>query len=646
MPPRPWSRRFTTQVGRSVLLAALVLSLLPAAPAAADGESRTFGSQPLDDVLAQATKHASCGVNRDQLAAMVLAMTFPESGADPDESPSPMTMSRWDTNAALYAFGDKNTPYKTAFWHPGIGPWQWDDISGIGLSAAQRMNTAIAAAATTETVIKRYCTKIAEGKTRAEARDHAWGPWVACWSGLCESIYNDLVSGSNLVNLIRDRSTTRHGGVLARTCEILGQDGTFPCSYVDPARAQGSTDWSIPGFGPSPLTAPFYSYVRGSDEHRTWLGADTGHRIDINASKRLSANSRAGLSWTSNIALCDRTTGRGVCDPVPPKGTGYAVLTVNGHYEPIVGDWNGDGYDEPLWYGPGTGADNLWLSKGNGTFVNGWSVRVDRDAQPLVGDFDGNGRDDILWYVAGPVTEVIWWGGNPATSTATSITNGYQPLVGDFDGNGTSDIIWYAAGPSPDYVWFGLTNRTFDNRQIHLNGTYTPLIGDFDGDGRTDVFWYAPGPAADSVWWGHAGRGFAATALTVNGTYIPLIGDYNGDGRDDIFWYAPGPGADSVWFGLASRTFGPRATNVNGTYLPVIADFDGPDAPGGDDIVWYAAGTGADSLWRSDRNGNFAPEPVRLDGTYQPYVGNFADTAADDVIWYGPGPGRDAMWLG
>ena len=85
------------------LLVGLLGAALPVAtPAAAD---RTVGDDPLDVILDAANEHKACGLSRDKLAAIMLAPTFRESGAPPDEAPSPMTLSRWDTQAALYALG-------------------------------------------------------------------------------------------------------------------------------------------------------------------------------------------------------------------------------------------------------------------------------------------------------------------------------------------------------------------------------------------------------------------------------------------------------------------------------------------------------------------------------------------------------------
>ena len=48
------------------------------APAAA---GQTFGGDPLDDVLHWAAQEPRCGLTTNKLAAMMLAPTYPETGA-------------------------------------------------------------------------------------------------------------------------------------------------------------------------------------------------------------------------------------------------------------------------------------------------------------------------------------------------------------------------------------------------------------------------------------------------------------------------------------------------------------------------------------------------------------------------------------
>ena len=55
-----------------------------------------------------------------------------------------MTLSRYDTQDALYAFKTKGFADK-AFFHPGIGEWQWDSAGFWNLHAGTAIDTSTAA---------------------------------------------------------------------------------------------------------------------------------------------------------------------------------------------------------------------------------------------------------------------------------------------------------------------------------------------------------------------------------------------------------------------------------------------------------------------------------------------------------------------
>ena len=121
---------------RLVALALLLGALAPLAPPspvtpvdpAAAG--RTFGDDPLDDVLHWAAEERRCGLTTNKLAALMLAPTYPETGTPTGQAPAPMTLSRWDNQAGLHSFATV-AGQPRAFWHPGVGMWQFDS-AGLG----------------------------------------------------------------------------------------------------------------------------------------------------------------------------------------------------------------------------------------------------------------------------------------------------------------------------------------------------------------------------------------------------------------------------------------------------------------------------------------------------------------------------------
>jgi FG-GAP-like repeat len=577
--------------------------------------TRAFGRQPYLDTVAAAASSAApwraagCGLSDAKLAAIVLSITFTEAGPldSATVAPSPMTLSRWDGSAILYAFGDPATTFRNAFWHPGIGLWQFDHPWEN--TAAERIDTTSAAPLAAEVVSGRFCRwTAATGLSRFA---YSVAPWHGCddprgEGERCREIFlnhyrdNDpgRLDDDTLTNFSLVDHVSALGGASQRTCQLVGATATVPCLFVDPATAEGSRAWTSPSFSPNPLSAPFYVLRDGDVERRFWLRDDTGYGTDIEASAAIGSNPRSTLQWSSGPRLCDRTVRKGACDLRPPSWKDWTVLQVSGTYEPFTGDFDGDGRADVFWYAPGTAPDSIWFGESRGGFTR--SARaVDGSYAPLVGDFDGNGRADVFWYAPGspagsPDRIWRWTASGSVVVSDMPISGSYEPLVGDFDGDARDDVFLYGAGSYPDHVWYGTASGVFDKRTRPVSGTYGPLVGDFDGDAVDDLFWYASGSPPDSVWYGTASRGFQAVARPVSGAYEPVVGDISGNGTTDIVWYAPGVAADSVWRGTASRTFLSDPALINGTYVPLVADIDG--APG-DDVFWYGAGSPYDALW-------------------------------------------------
>ena len=280
------------------------------------------------------------------------------------------------------------------------------------------------------------------------------------------------------------------------------------------------------------------------------------------------------------------------------------AIDIGGTYTPVVGDFNGDGRDDILWYGPGTAGDVMKLGSSSGGFVSGPAISIGATYTPAVGDFNGDGRDDIFWYRAG--------------------TGGDLIRLGSSSGG-------FSSGPT-----------------IDVDGTYTPVAGDFNGDGRGDVLLHGPGSAADLMRLGSPSGGFSSgPAITVSGTYTrAIVGDYNGGGNDDILWYTAGVGGDVMRLGNDDGSFrsGP-ATNVDGTYTPIVGRFAGNDRA---DIFWYTPGTGADLLREATSSAGFVtgPEVVVNTSNFTPFGGDFDGDGTGDVFWYRAGSSSDVVWLG
>jgi len=114
---------------------------------------------------------------------------------------------------------------------------------------------------------------------------------------------------------------------------------------------------------------------------------------------------------------------------------------------------------------------------------------VPAETVPVLGDFDGDGRGDLLWYGPGAADDHLWLGRPSRNFVGVPVTvrGHYLPLGGDFDGDGRADVLWYGPGGAPDVLWLGRPGGRFTARKLTVRGDYQPLAGDFDGDRRGDV---------------------------------------------------------------------------------------------------------------------------------------------------------------
>lgn len=269
-----------------------------------------FGAQPLgyvQDAATRAAGQASCSISPEAATALVIAMTWPEvapSGAPP----SPMTLSRYDTQPAL---GDPQNRAPGLWFHPGIGMWQLDSAGlGTDFTAAEAMDSQYAADRMAPFIVNKYCARRNAGGTAAEARAHAWTDWVACRQGACEDIYHRALDGVTPVD-----GVGRYGGTEMRRCWYQG--AAHDCAFVDARNAQGSSWWAAPGGGRSPVAAPFYvirvDSAGSTTELRYWLAADSGATTDVRVTRPFGVNARTGLTWSTGPGLCDLTAQRGAC---------------------------------------------------------------------------------------------------------------------------------------------------------------------------------------------------------------------------------------------------------------------------------------------------------------------------------------------
>lgn len=269
-------------------------------------------------------------------------------------------------------------------------------------------------------------------------------------------------------------------------------------------------------------------------------------------------------------------------------------------FQPVPGDFNGDGLDDILWQGFGMRPDGIWLSEKDGSFSSR-TLSQDWQATPLVGDFDGDRDDDIYWYGSQYRPDFFWTsnGDGSFDEGGANEIGVFRPFVGDFDGNQVDDIFWFAPNSTDLYIAFYQKDGSVVRVPAQgIEGDFQPAVGDFDNDGMDDIFWYAKGAARDYVWWGTGNRIFTPQAATADGDFTVFAGDFDGDGLDDVFFYGTGDAADEIWWSGAGRTFGAETISIDVIAAPVPGNFDGNQAT---DIFWYAPFGKAGDGWSGDR---------------------------------------------
>jgi len=293
-----------------------------------------------------------------------------------------------------------------------------------------------------------------------------------------------------------------------------------------------------------------------------------------------------------------------------PVSLDVELFTVNGSYDPVAGDFDGDGYDEILWYAAGTRQDYIWDFT-SATTITSRPYTVNGTYDPVVGDFNGDGVDDVTWYARGTARDYIWEYnvGGGYTSAPRTINGYYTPIPGSFGSNATDDILFYAPGPGADYLWDYNPDGSYASRPYPANGYYWPFVLDIWNDGwqGEDIFFYAPGTAPDYVWDFFQGDKYSYNEPVNGFYYAPVAGDFLGDGHDDVLWfsdvgfnmwdYAPDPAGLVRWdysFSNAAQAAGVTAMD------PSVA----PSATG-------AQADSTDVLTGSSRNATATPGPTR-----------------------------------
>ena len=357
----------------------------------------------------------------------------------------------------------------------------------------------------------------------------------------------------------------------------------------------------------------------------------------------------------------------------PPPDTPYfteitgASIAPPNTGTPIVGHFTDQVMDDLLWYEPGPTKELLWTpcpGCDGGPFTKKQlplANQIGGYYEPVVGDFAGNGLDDIYWLSRSSTADYLWTStgaGSFSVRRFDAPDGEVYPLLLTDSRSGTSkdDIIWRASDGARSRLWVfpddgSGTARTKAWLQVPQGEA---LVGDYDGNGAADVLFYphvtpcrCPVPSAasstDTLWRRSSGTasGFTATTMNIKGEYAPVVGRFShqGDARDDILWVgqyficcsSPEDRPDSLWEGRADGRFTASSQSFPSEYGALALGRDGSDTA----LIFSQQGA---KVWRDTAGGPVLRSTGQVvPNTDAPYIGRFvtADRADLYFVSYG-----------
>ena len=263
-------------------------------------------------------------------------------------------------------------------------------------------------------------------------------------------------------------------------------------------------------------------------------------------------------------------------------------------YEFAVGDVDGRNGDDLIWnVRAGVNRTYVSFSNGDGTYgvdnVEGitdmWHDHPARawngNETFKVGDFNGDGRDDLIWYTEGFDVHHVYFAESVSDvqgqvfsfrglfdrNGARGWTN-YDVVIGNIDGRAGVDLVWMAFGDTRHPIHRDLTTGGTPALEIgplewfetpQGEAPYELRLLDVNGDGRKDLLMND----MDTVNRSYIGLGTAEGQFDFGrvsqdhpafddwSQFTILVGDVDGDGREDVI-YNNADAANDVYVGLAT----------------------------------------------------------------------------------------------
>ena len=317
-------------------------------------------------------------------------------------------------------------------------------------------------------------------------------------------------------------------------------------------------------------------------------------------------------------------------------------------YEPLVGDFNGDGLSDIVWAKADRSGLRAWvaLGRGNGILAAARHFNLGTENffgnKSMVGDFNGDGIADLasvsdsdtLVAAVGallpgtvtlqprPIALRAWvaLGGSDGTLAAlqrselgaSRVLDEFTAGIGDFNGDGLSDIVWTWSNSSGLHALAALGDGdgtpsapVYSRPRAGSSSDYEPLVGDFNGDRVADLAWTKNSNSGSSAYTALGkgdGRFGAATysalrtsSCSRNCSTRPTNGDFNGDGVSDVAWLGTRDNRRAraeISLGEGDGSFAAARVHEHqghgnwSDYAPLAGDFDGD---GVSDVAWTKA---------------------------------------------------------
>jgi hypothetical protein len=248
-------------------------------------------------------------------------------------------------------------------------------------------------------------------------------------------------------------------------------------------------------------------------------------------------------------------------DPIVPQLLSLTpkapMPVILGPYAVVTGDFNGDGKMDAAVASPKTGALEILLGNGDGTFTaKPSSLNFDEVAALVAGDFNGDGNLDLaVCDSQDGLVEILLGNGDGTFTLKVQIsTRGGGPeamVAGDFNSDGKLDLAVVNTISNTIVILLGNGDGTFtvDPALIgptSLSNPFSIVTADFDGDGHPDlavanhnnvvIILYGNGDGSFTL----RENSFLVYPILVgslpgnSGLGAIAVGDFNGDGKPDL----------------------------------------------------------------------------------------------------------------